>query len=99
MLKNVVESVAGLRSGGKAAVNQNNAVTMQFPENSVLFTELPYYDNVGYADLSDYFYIWLRRCLKDVYPDLFEKDDGGASIEEQVMICEEYIAEHPYLRV
>ena len=41
--------------------------------NSILFTELPYYDNVGYADLSDYFYIWLRRCLSDVYPELFEK--------------------------
>jgi putative DNA methylase len=31
----------------------------------------PYYDNVGYADLSDFFYVWLRKCLKAVYPDLF----------------------------
>jgi putative DNA methylase len=34
-------------------------------------TDPPYYDNVGYADLSDFFYVWLRRPLKKVYPDLF----------------------------
>jgi putative DNA methylase len=37
----------------------------------VICTDPPYYDNIGYADLSDYFYIWLRRCLSRVYPDLF----------------------------
>ncbi len=34
-------------------------------------TDPPYYDNVGYADLSDFFYMWLRINLKDIYPDLF----------------------------
>ncbi len=34
-------------------------------------TDPPYYDNVGYADLSDFFYVWLRRVLKDCFPDLF----------------------------
>jgi putative DNA methylase len=34
-------------------------------------TDPPYYDNIGYADLSDFFYIWLRRSLKPVLPDLF----------------------------
>jgi putative DNA methylase len=34
-------------------------------------TDPPYYDNVGYADLSDFFYVWLRRSLGRVYPDLF----------------------------
>lgn len=34
-------------------------------------TDPPYYDNIGYADLSDYFYIWLRRSLRQIYPDLF----------------------------
>ena len=34
-------------------------------------TDPPYYDNIGYADLSDYFYIWLRRSLRRIYPDLF----------------------------
>ena len=34
-------------------------------------TDPPYYDNIGYADLSDFFYVWLRRSLKLVFPDLF----------------------------
>src|ERR1700730_10670158 len=34
-------------------------------------TDAPYYDNIGYADLSDFFYIWLRRTLKPIFPDLF----------------------------
>jgi putative DNA methylase len=34
-------------------------------------TDPPYYDNVGYADLSDFFYVWLRRSLKSLYSDLF----------------------------
>lgn len=37
----------------------------------VVCTDPPYYDNIPYADLSDFFYIWLRRCLADVWPDLF----------------------------
>lgn len=37
----------------------------------VVSSDPPYYDNIGYADLSDYFYIWLRRSLKDVYPKIF----------------------------
>ena len=34
-------------------------------------TDPPYYDNIGYADLSDFFYVWLRRTLKPIFPDLF----------------------------
>jgi putative DNA methylase len=37
----------------------------------VISTDPPYYDNVGYADLSDFFYVWLRRSLKPVFPELF----------------------------
>ena len=37
----------------------------------VVSSDPPYYDNIGYADLSDYFYVWLRRSLKDVYPKIF----------------------------
>jgi putative DNA methylase len=34
-------------------------------------TDPPYYDNIGYADLSDFFYVWMRRTMKDTYPKLF----------------------------
>ncbi len=37
----------------------------------VISTDPPYYDNVPYADLSDFFYVWLRRSLKPIFPDLF----------------------------
>lgn len=37
----------------------------------VISTDPPYYDNVGYADLSDFFYVWLRSSLRSVFPDLF----------------------------
>ena len=37
----------------------------------VVSTDPPYYDNIGYADLSDFFYVWLRASLKSVFPNLF----------------------------
>ena len=39
--------------------------------NIMVSTDPPYYDNIGYADLSDFFYVWLRQSLKDTYPELF----------------------------
>ena len=40
-------------------------------QKAVFSTDPPYYDNVPYADLSDFFYVWLRGALKNIYPDLF----------------------------
>jgi len=37
----------------------------------VISTDPPYYDNIGYADLADFFYVWLRRCLRESMPDIF----------------------------
>jgi putative DNA methylase len=37
----------------------------------IVSTDPPYYDNIGYADLSDFFYVWLRRSLQPIYPELF----------------------------
>ncbi len=39
--------------------------------DQLISTDPPYYDNIGYADLSDFFYVWLRRSLNHIYPDLF----------------------------
>ncbi len=39
--------------------------------NKIVSTDPPYYDNVPYADLSDFFYVWMRRSLQSVYPELF----------------------------
>ena len=37
----------------------------------IIITDPPYYDNIGYADLSDFFYVWLRPLLRNIHPDLF----------------------------
>ena len=55
---------------GVGTVRQLEATKIQTAP-ALVFTDPPYYDNVGYADLSDFFFVWLRRSLKTVYPDLF----------------------------
>ena len=42
-------------------------------KRAIIATDPPYYDNIGYADLSDFFYVWQRRTLRDVWPDLFRR--------------------------
>ena len=54
-----------------ARVSQADAQTEEFSTARVVSTDPPYYDNVGYADLSDFFYVWLRRSLRSVFPGLF----------------------------
>lgn len=51
-------------------VQQCDAAGRSF-DGKVISTDPPYYDNIGYSDLSDFFYVWLRRSLKDVHPSLF----------------------------
>ena len=50
---------------------QSDAGTQTISKDKVISTDPPYYDNIGYADLSDFFYVWLRRSLRTVFPDLF----------------------------
>ncbi|UHJ57679.1 DUF1156 domain-containing protein [Mycolicibacterium fortuitum] len=53
----------------EATASQADAATRTY-SGMVISTDPPYYDNIGYADLSDFFYVWLRRTLRDVHPDL-----------------------------
>jgi putative DNA methylase len=50
---------------------QQDAQTQSVSLRKVVSTDPPYYDNIGYADLSDFFYVWLRRALRPVFPALF----------------------------
>jgi putative DNA methylase len=50
---------------------QLDARVQEMSQRRVVSTDPPYYDNIGYADLSDFFYVWLRRSLRPVFPDLF----------------------------
>lgn len=56
---------------GYGVAQQQDAATQDISINKVVSTDPPYYDNIGYADLSDYFYVWMRRSLRPIYPDLF----------------------------
>jgi putative DNA methylase len=59
------------RSVGGVAQQHDIANPIDFVEQPVVSTDPPYYDNIGYADLSDFFFVWLRRSLADAYPTLF----------------------------
>jgi putative DNA methylase len=50
---------------------QDNASRQTISNGKLISTDPPYYDNIGYADLSDFFYVWLRRSLKGIFPTLF----------------------------
>ncbi len=47
------------------------STTIHAQNGPVIVTDPPYYDNIDYADLSDFFYVWLRPLLRDIYPELF----------------------------
>lgn len=50
---------------------QEPAQHQQISEFKIVSTDPPYYDNIGYADLSDFFYVWARRTLRSSFPKLF----------------------------
>jgi putative DNA methylase len=58
-------------AGIKGEAFQADAASQSWSTGRVVSTDPPYYDNIGYADLSDFFYVWLRRSLRPVFPDLF----------------------------
>lgn len=70
MLRGIGRVLDELPATGLATVTQTDAQTVEL-NDAILSTDPPYYDNIGYSDLSDYFYVWLRRTLKDIHPDLF----------------------------
>jgi len=66
----VADVLREMRLGTAGVVYQRDAVC-EGMERCIISTDPPYYDNVPYADLSDFFYVWLRRVLVDIWPDQF----------------------------
>jgi len=72
LMAKYIESNSGI-SDAKVYVDQGNATELKLNSNSLdaVITDPPYYDNVAYADLSEFFYVWLKRILSDEFPGLF----------------------------
>jgi len=66
----LVQVVEALPASSISQENQEDARDIKFLANAVLNTDPPYYDNIGYADLSDYFYVWLRPALRGIFPEM-----------------------------
>jgi putative DNA methylase len=66
------ESLEGASRSGKVLGEavQADAQTQQISTLKIVSTDPPYYDNIGYADLSDFFYVWLRKGLRAIFPSL-----------------------------
>ena len=71
MLERITSNVIQFGYSTPGEASQFDAQSDCGLRNILVSTDPPYYDNIGYADLSDYFYVWLRRNLREVYPDLF----------------------------
>jgi putative DNA methylase len=68
----VAEAVAASPAQPQASAKQLDATSaVNGVVGPMISTDPPYYDNIGYADLSDFFYVWLRKSLGSIYPDLF----------------------------
>ncbi len=66
----VANALAVLPAGGGGVASQADAARAGPSRPAVVSTDPPYYDNVPYADLSDFFYVWLRRCVGSVFPEV-----------------------------
>lgn len=70
-LKYVAKGIDALPAVAGGVGVQADAQTQTVSIGKVVSTDPPYYDNIGYADLSDYFYVWHRKSLKQIYPGLY----------------------------
>lgn len=62
------DAIESCPAAGRGYTQQSDARDLN--QFAAVSTDPPYYDNIGYADLSDYFYVWLRKSLRDIYPNL-----------------------------
>ncbi len=68
-----VVGASPVRGTHPSVIQQDAAGKTHLTDNAIIATDPPYYDNIGYADLSDFFYVWQRRTLRDIWPDLFRR--------------------------
>jgi len=66
-----IEGIAVLNANSVSTALQADAQTQTISTHKLISTDPPYYDNIGYADLSDFFYVWLRKSLRPIFPNLY----------------------------
>ena len=93
-ISKVVERLPTNINSGKA-YQADAATTIHAKNGPVIVTDPPYYGNIHYADSSDFFYVWLRPLLRDIYPDLFA---GILTPKEDEMIENRFRFENPRQR-
>lgn len=71
LFERMIKGFEALGSGTPGIAKQSDAAQQVLSSDKVISTDPPYYDNIGYADLSDFFYVWMRRSLREIYPALF----------------------------
>lgn len=69
-LEGVCRSIRAPDGQALGTAIQADAQTQSISVNKTISTDPPYYDNIGYGDLSDFFYVWLRKSLRTVFPNL-----------------------------
>lgn len=70
-LEKGVMAIRNLPNNGFGSAIQSDAASQSISRGKIVSTDPPYYDNIGYADLSDFFYVWLRRSLRSIFPGFY----------------------------
>ncbi len=70
-IKQACQMLEGLGNHSSGLSLQYDASSQEISSDRIVSTDPPYYDNIGYADLSDFFYVWMRRMLRPIFKDIF----------------------------
>ena len=70
-IKLVADPLALLPASTGSTARQSDAISTEGYKDKIVSTDPPYYDNVLYSDLSDFFYVWMRKTLRSIYPSIF----------------------------
>ena len=72
-ISKIAEAASSLRPEMKCEISDRDICGEFGIKHSVIATDPPYYDNIGYADLSDFFFVWQRRTIQSIWPQLFRR--------------------------
>lgn len=71
LMERQVKGIEATAASSNGFAQQADAQNQTISNSKIISTDPPYYNNIGYADLSDFFYVWLRRSLKPIFPGLY----------------------------